>query len=84
MATIDDIKKHLKREGYDERVVTEGGRSLTTQLRGLIRTTGAAARTAGKSDACSPLSSRQGSSPAWAETATGSGKPRKRREWSPA
>jgi hypothetical protein len=72
MATIDDIKKHLKREGYDERVVTEGGRSLMTQLRGLVRTAG--------DDARSPLSSRQGSSPAWAETATGSRKPRKRRE----
>jgi hypothetical protein len=80
MATIDDIKKRLKREGYDERVVTEGGRSLTGQLRGLVRTAGADARTAGMSDARSPLSSRQGSSPVWAETGTGSGEPRKRRE----
>jgi hypothetical protein len=69
MATIDDIKKHLKREGYDE-VVTEGGRSLTTQLRELVRNAGADARTAGKSDARSPLSSRQGAS----------GERRKRRE----
>jgi hypothetical protein len=40
MTKIDDIKKRLKREGYDERVVTEGGRSLTQQLRELIRTSG--------------------------------------------
>ena len=40
MATIDDIEKHLKREGYDERVVTEGGRSLATQLRELVRIAG--------------------------------------------
>ena len=37
MATIDDIRKRLKQEGYDERVVADGGRSLTTQLRGLLR-----------------------------------------------
>jgi hypothetical protein len=40
MTKIDDIKKRLNREGYDERVVTEGGRSLTQQLRELIRTSG--------------------------------------------
>ena len=40
MATIDDIRKRLKQEGYDERVVADGGRSLTTQLRGLIRAAG--------------------------------------------
>jgi hypothetical protein len=48
MATIDDIKKRLKREGYDERVVTEGGRSLTLQLRELIRTSGLAPKPAEK------------------------------------
>jgi hypothetical protein len=42
MTTIDDIKKRLKQEGYDERVI-DGGRSLTVQLRGLIRTAGAGA-----------------------------------------
>jgi hypothetical protein len=41
MATVDDIRKRLKEEGYDERAVADGGRSLTTQLRGLIRTAGA-------------------------------------------
>ena len=35
MATVDDIRKRLKREGYDERAVLDGGPSLTTQLRGL-------------------------------------------------
>ena len=48
MATIEDIKKRLKQEGYDERVVTDGGRSLTTQLRGLIRTGAIDAQLAGK------------------------------------
>jgi hypothetical protein len=32
MATIEDIKKRLKQEGYDERVVTDGRRSLTMRL----------------------------------------------------
>ena len=40
MTKINDIKKRLKREGHDERVVTDGGRSLTQQLRELIRTSG--------------------------------------------
>ena len=40
MATVDDIRKRLKQEGYDERAVADGGRSLTTQLRGLIRAAG--------------------------------------------
>ena len=40
MTTFDDIRKQLKREGYDDRVVADGGRSLTTQLKGLIRTAG--------------------------------------------
>jgi hypothetical protein len=48
MATIEDIKKRLKQEGYDERVVTDGGRSLTMQLRGFIGTARANARLAGK------------------------------------
>jgi hypothetical protein len=43
MTSIDDIQKQLKREGYDEKVVADGGRSLTTQLRGLIRTAGGGA-----------------------------------------
>ena len=38
MATVDDIRKRLKQEGYDERVMLDGGRSLTAQLRGLIKT----------------------------------------------
>jgi hypothetical protein len=37
-----------KQEGYDERVVTEGGRSLTLQLRELIRTSGLAPKPAEK------------------------------------
>jgi hypothetical protein len=37
MATVEDIKKRLRQEGYDERAVADGGPSLTTQLRGLIR-----------------------------------------------
>jgi hypothetical protein len=48
MATVDDIRKRLKQEGYDERAVVDGGRSLTTQLRGLIRAAGADARSAAK------------------------------------
>ena len=44
MTTIDDIKKRLKQEGYDDRVVADGGPSLTTQLRGLVRTASAGAR----------------------------------------
>ena len=35
-AGIGDIRKQLMREGYDERVV-EGGPSLTSQLRKLIK-----------------------------------------------
>jgi hypothetical protein len=38
MATINDIKNRLKREGYEERVVIDGGPSLIVQLKGLIRT----------------------------------------------
>jgi hypothetical protein len=41
LTTIEDIKKRLKQEGYDERVVADGGRSLTTQLKGLIKAAGA-------------------------------------------
>jgi hypothetical protein len=37
MATIEEIKKRLKQEGYDARVVADGGRSLTTQLKELIK-----------------------------------------------
>jgi hypothetical protein len=48
MATVEDIKKRLKQEGYDERAVADGGRSLTTQLRGLIRAAAADTRPAGK------------------------------------
>ena len=48
MATVDDIRKRLKQEGYDERVVLDGGRSLTTQLRGLIRAAGLNAQPAEK------------------------------------
>jgi hypothetical protein len=44
MATVDDIRKRLKYEGYDERAVADGGRSLTTQLRGIIRAAGADAK----------------------------------------
>jgi hypothetical protein len=40
MATVEDIRKRLKQEGYDERTVADGGRSLTTQLRGLMRAAG--------------------------------------------
>lgn len=47
MTTVEDIKKRLKQEGYDERVV-DGGRSLTTQLRGLIRTAAVGAQPAAK------------------------------------
>jgi hypothetical protein len=35
-ASIDDIKKRLKREGYEEKAV-DGGPSLAEQLRKLIR-----------------------------------------------
>ena len=50
MATIKGgVKKRLKQEGYDERVVTDGGRSLTMQLRGFIGTARANAQLAGKS-----------------------------------
>ena len=44
MATVDDIRKRLKHEGYDERAVADGGRSLTTQLRGIIKAAGADAQ----------------------------------------
>jgi hypothetical protein len=44
MATVNDIRKRLKHEGYDERAVADGGRSLTTQLRGIIRAAGADAQ----------------------------------------
>jgi hypothetical protein len=40
MTTLDDIKKQLKQEGYDERVVADGGRLLMTQLRELIKAAG--------------------------------------------
>jgi hypothetical protein len=48
MATVNDIRKRLKLEGYDERVVLDGGRSLTTQLKGLIKVAGADAQPAEK------------------------------------
>jgi hypothetical protein len=48
MATVEDIKKRLKQESYDERAVADGGGSLTTQLRGLIRAAGADTQPAGK------------------------------------
>jgi hypothetical protein len=47
MATVEDIKKRLKQEGYDERVVADGGRLLMTQLKGLIKTAGADTQPAG-------------------------------------
>lgn len=36
VARIEDIRKQLRREGYDDRAV-DGGRSLLSQLRGLIK-----------------------------------------------
>ncbi len=36
VARIDDIRKQLGREGYDDRAV-DGGRSLLSQLRELIK-----------------------------------------------
>jgi hypothetical protein len=36
MRTVDEIRNELKREGYDHKAV-EGGRSLTSQLRDLIK-----------------------------------------------
>jgi len=33
MTTVEDIKKRLKQEGYDEKVMADGGPALTTQLR---------------------------------------------------
>lgn len=48
MAAIDDIKKQLKREGYDERVVIHGGPSLTMQLKELIRIAAVDAQHTGK------------------------------------
>jgi hypothetical protein len=44
MSSVDDIRKQLKREGYDDRVVLDGGRLLTTQLKGLIRAAGVGAQ----------------------------------------
>jgi hypothetical protein len=38
-ASIDDIRKRLKREGYEENAV-DGGPSLAAQLRKLIREAG--------------------------------------------
>jgi methanogenic corrinoid protein MtbC1 len=49
MTTVEDIKKRLKQEGYDEKVVADGGPALTTQLRELVRTAGADAGLAAKS-----------------------------------
>jgi hypothetical protein len=51
MVTIDDIKKRLKQEGYDERAVADGGPSLTTQLRRLIRAAGTNTQPAENMDA---------------------------------
>jgi hypothetical protein len=36
VAHVEDIRKKLKQEGYDEHAV-DGGRSLHSQLRGLIK-----------------------------------------------
>jgi ABC-type protease/lipase transport system fused ATPase/permease subunit len=36
VANVDDIKKRLKLEGYDQQVV-DGGPSLTSQLRNRIK-----------------------------------------------
>lgn len=36
VATVDEIRKHLRQEGYDDGVV-DSGRSLASQLRGLIK-----------------------------------------------
>jgi hypothetical protein len=36
VADVSDIKAQLKREGYDDQYV-DGGRSLTLQLRNLIK-----------------------------------------------
>jgi hypothetical protein len=33
---VDDVRKQLKQEGYDQRAL-DGGRSLQSQLRGLIK-----------------------------------------------
>jgi hypothetical protein len=35
MATVEDIKTRVKQEGYDERAVADGARSLTTHCEGL-------------------------------------------------
>jgi hypothetical protein len=40
VATIDDIKDKLRREGYDRAAVVNGGRVLTLQLRKLISEAG--------------------------------------------
>jgi hypothetical protein len=48
MAAIGDIRKCLKQEGYDQRVVVDAGPLLTSQLRGLIAASGAEARPAAK------------------------------------
>jgi hypothetical protein len=37
VAKVDDIRKQLRQEGYDERAV-DGGPSLASQLRELIKT----------------------------------------------
>jgi hypothetical protein len=44
ISSLDDIRKRLKREGYDDRVVLDGGRLLTTQLKELIRAAGVGAQ----------------------------------------
>ena len=62
MATVDDIRKRLKHEGYDERAVTDGGRSLTTQLRGLIRAAGADAQPVWGPESLERAAGRPGSS----------------------
>jgi hypothetical protein len=50
LATIEDIKKRLKQEGYDQRAVADGGPSLTMQLRRLIRAAGTDTQPAEKID----------------------------------
>ena len=49
MATANDIRKRSEeQEGYHVLAVVDGGRSLTTQLRGLIRAAGLNAQPAEK------------------------------------
>ena len=43
MATVGDIRKRLRREGYDDRAVADGGRLLLMQLRRLMGAAGAGA-----------------------------------------